>query len=248
MLDAVTLHVEPSYTPTLPRDVVAAADSWQSDNVQVQPLPPPLSLSRSNACSQAEADARSAEESIAHDAALASVTDAAPQVVAVQAPASDGVIQGGAAEVVTEQPVSDLPVRVFKERFPFVLSQRIEFASLCPVTFVDRDALLLPGNPQLGFVLFQKRLYTFAGEAALQAFLAEPSKYIQGVLDSARTSATLINFLALGEHFPANMLQRAVQGLGHVRATSMAGDTHTLDIQTELHPVASNIDRFTHSV
>ena len=151
------------------------------------------------------------------------MTEAAPQVLSVLAPANDGVDQGGAAEVATEQPVSDLPVRVFKERFPFVLSQRIEFSSFCPV--------------------FQKRLYSFASEAALQGFLADPTKYIQGVLDSARTSATLINFLALGEHFPANMLQRAVQGLGHVRATSVAGDTHSLDIQTELHPVASNIDR-----
>ncbi len=161
----------------------------------------------------------------------------------MQVPASDSLGQGSAAEVATEQPVSEVPVRVFKERFPFVLSQRIEFSSFCPVTFVDRDALLLPGNPQLGFVLYQKRLYSFASEAALQAFVAAPAKYIQGVLDSARTSATLINFLALGEHFPANMLQRAVQGLGHVRATSVAGDTCSLDIQTELHPVASNIDR-----
>jgi hypothetical protein len=205
------------------------------------------SLSQSNACSQAEEDARSVEEKSAQDFALASVTDdTAPQVVAVQAPAGD-VSQGGAAEVATQQPVSDLPVRVFKERFPFVLSQRIEFASFCCATFVDREALLLPGNPQLGFVLYQKRLYSFASEAMLQAFMAQPSKYIQGVLDSARTSATLINFLALGEHFPANMLQRAVQGLGHVRATSVAGDTHTLDTQTELHPIAGNIDRFTPS-
>jgi hypothetical protein len=198
----------------------------------------------SNTASQAETDARCADETIAQDAALASIAHEAPQVVSVQAPASEAS-QGGAAEVATEQPLSDLPVRVFKERFPFVLSQRIEFSSFCPVTFVDRDALLLPGNPQLGFVLFQKRLYSFAGEAALQAFLESPVKYIQGVLDSARTSATLINFLALGEHFPANMLRRAVQGLGHVRATSVAGDTHSLDIQTELHPIASNIDRST---
>ena len=106
-----------------------------------------------------------------------------------------------------------------------------------------RDALLLPGNPQLGFVLFQKRLYSFANESGLQAFLADPTKYIQGVLDSARTSATLINFMALGDHFPANMLKRAVQGLGHVRAASVAGDTQSLDVQTELHPLASNIDR-----
>jgi hypothetical protein len=77
----------------------------------------------------------------------------------------------------------------------------------------------------------------------MQAFMAAPSKYIQGVLDSARTSATLINFLALGEHFPANVLQRAVQGLGFVRATSVAGDSRSLEVQTDMHPIASNIDR-----
>ena len=190
-----------------------------------------------------EEEERAADEVVANDAALASATSAPPQVLSVQAPAHDGVGPAGGGEVAAEQPVSDVPVRVFKERFPFVLSQRIEFASFCPVTFVDRDSLLLPGNPQLGFVLFQKRLYSFASESAFQHFLSEPTKYIQGVLDCARTSATLINFLALGEHFPANVLQRAVQGLGFVRAASVAGDTHSLDVQTDLHPVASNIDR-----
>ncbi len=193
---------------------------------------------------QAEEDARVADEGVAHDAAMASAVDAAPQVVvSVQAPAQDGVGEGGGGEVAAVQPASDAPVRVFKERYPFVLSQRIEFASFCPVVFVDRGGLLLPGNPQLGFVLFQKRLYSFASEAYMQGFMADPSKYIQGVLDSARTSATLINFLALGEHFPANVLRRAVQGLGFVRATSVAGDTHSLEVQTDVHPIASNIDR-----
>ena len=192
---------------------------------------------------QIEEEARAADEAIAHDAALASAAAAPQEVLSVQAPASDSAGVGSGADIAAEQPVSDLPVRVFKERHAFVLSQRIEFASFCPVTFVDRDNLLLPGNPQLGFSLFQKRLYSFASEAAMQAFMTSPSKYIQGVLDSARTSATLINFLALGEHFPANVLQRAVQGLGFVRATSVAGDCRSLEVQTDMHPIASNIDR-----
>jgi hypothetical protein len=190
-----------------------------------------------------EEDVRVADEAIAQDAALASAAAEPQEVVSVQAPASDNSGLGSGADVAAEQPLSDLPIRVFKERYAFVLSQRIEFASFCAVTFVDRDNLLLPGNPQLGFALFQKRLYSFASEAAMQAFLAAPSKYIQGVLDSARKSATLINFLALGEHFPANVLQRAVQGLGFVRASSVAGDFRSFEVQTDMHPIASNIDK-----
>ena len=38
-------------------------------------------------------------------------------------------------------------------------------------------------------------------------------------------------------------LQRAVQGLGFVRATSVAGDSRSLEVQTDMHPIASNIDR-----
>lgn len=131
VLHAISEHVEPSFTPTLVEDVVAQADAWQLDNLKV------------------EEEERAADEVVANDAALASATSAPPQVLSVQAPAHDGVGPAGGGEVAAEQPVSDVPVRVFKERFPFVLSQRIEFASFCPVTFVDRDSLLLPGNPQL---------------------------------------------------------------------------------------------------
>ena len=37
----------------------------------------------------------------------------------------------------------------------------INFGSFCPVTIVERDNLLLPGNPSNGFVLFKGKLYSF---------------------------------------------------------------------------------------
>jgi hypothetical protein len=37
VLGAISAHTEPSYTPTLSQDAVAAADVWQQDNIKVAP-------------------------------------------------------------------------------------------------------------------------------------------------------------------------------------------------------------------
>ena len=44
---------------------------------------------------------------------------------------------------------------------PEILGMNINFGSFCPVTIVERDNLLLPGNPSNGFVLFKGKLYSF---------------------------------------------------------------------------------------
>ena len=110
VLEAISAHAEPSYSSSLLQDMLTAADEWQLENIK------------------AEDEARTADESIAQDAALASAAEAPPQVLSVQAPAHDSIAQGGVGDVASEQPVSESPIRVFKERYPFVLSQRIEFA------------------------------------------------------------------------------------------------------------------------
>ena len=48
-----------------------------------------------------------------------------------------------------------------------IVGMNIHLASFCPVTIVERDNLLLPGNPSNGFVLFKGKLYSFVSIGAL---------------------------------------------------------------------------------
>ena len=52
-------------------------------------------------------------------------------------------------------------VHVFRADNPEIVGMAINLASFCPVTIVERDNLLLPGNPSIGFVLYQGKLYAF---------------------------------------------------------------------------------------
>ena len=90
---------------------------------------------------------------------------------AAPAPATDsGEVEGGGAgaqAVAGDKLVAALradsteAVHVFRADNPEIVSMAISLASFCPVTIVERDNLLLPGNPSIGFVLYQGKLYAF---------------------------------------------------------------------------------------
>jgi len=61
------------------------------------------------------------------------------------------------------------PVHVFRSDNPEIVGMSINLGSYCPVTIVERDNLLLPGNPSNGFVLFKGKLYCFASIGARDA-------------------------------------------------------------------------------
>ena len=58
------------------------------------------------------------------------------------------------------------PVHVFRSDNPEIVGMSINLGSFCPVTIVERDNLLLPGNPSNGFVLYKGKLYCFASVGA----------------------------------------------------------------------------------
>ena len=64
------------------------------------------------------------------------------------------------------------PVHVFRSDNPEIVGMNINFASFCPVSIVERDNLLLPGNPSNGFVLFKGKLYSFVSIGALPCLFA----------------------------------------------------------------------------
>ena len=87
------------------------------------------------------------------------------------------------------------------EDTPDFMQTALQLRGFCPSTMVDRNQLLLPGNPALGVVCFNGLNYSFATEDALLAFMADPVKYNAGVLEAARLNPELIHLLRIQQHF-----------------------------------------------
>ena len=69
---------------------------------------------------------------------------------------------------------------------PEFMQLPLEYQGYCPWTAVERKGLLLPGNPALGVVRFRNTFNVFVHEEALQAFMARPAAYVDGILGEAR--------------------------------------------------------------
>jgi hypothetical protein len=131
------------------------------------------------------------------------------------------------------------PVHVFRSDNPEIVEMSINLASYCPVTIVERDNLLLPGNPANGLVLYKGKLYSFVGVEALHKFMKDPTKYIEGVLLGARRAPELINLLNLEQHFPNNVLKRF---LGDFGGDAGMPKTAEIECQTPTHFVEKRIE------
>eukprot|EP00294_Goniomonas_avonlea_P012904 CAMPEP_0114559396 /NCGR_PEP_ID=MMETSP0114-20121206/10899_1 /TAXON_ID=31324 /ORGANISM="Goniomonas sp, Strain m" /LENGTH=647 /DNA_ID=CAMNT_0001744863 /DNA_START=32 /DNA_END=1975 /DNA_ORIENTATION=+ len=158
----------------------------------------------------------------------------------------DGSRAGGAvmpSGAVNEEGVDSdvVPRRITAEAHPEILELVTEFNGFCPVSFVDRDGLLLPGDPGIGNVLFKGRLYAFDDHAAVNAFVADPVKYIEGIIRKAHRNSELINLLGLDEHFPSNVLRTALTGLGEA-AVDDRPPTQEAGVQTVMHVVEKLVD------
>jgi len=134
------------------------------------------------------------------------------------------------------------PVHVFRSDNPEIVGMNINFASFCPVSIVERDNLLLPGNPSNGFVLFKGKLYSFVSIEALHKFMKDPSKYLEGVLLGARKAPELINLLNLEASFPHNVLKRFLTPFGASADALGLAKTAEIDCQTPTHFVEKYID------
>lgn len=124
----------------------------------------------------------------------------------------------------------------------------LEFVGFCPWTVVNRDAMLLPGNPA-NLVRYKKKFYAMVDEEAVQAFMQAPDKYITGVLANARKSPELIHLLRLQDHFPATSITdimsqtsgKAADSQGH---PMLAADVahYEVETQTPTHFVEKHMD------
>mmetsp|Transcript_16187 Transcript_16187/g.19158 ORF Transcript_16187/g.19158 Transcript_16187/m.19158 type:complete len:854 (+) Transcript_16187:26-2587(+) len=119
----------------------------------------------------------------------------------------------------------------------------LEFQGFCPWTIVQRNGLLLPGKPNAGVVRFDSRFYVFAHNSALEAFMANPVAYVDGVLSAAKDAPELIHLLRLTDDFPQQSIKSIIQkGKSNMHQNRVGGPS-SKNIQNNMSPPSNNKTR-----
>ncbi|KAL7387741.1 hypothetical protein ABVT39_000076 [Epinephelus coioides] len=115
----------------------------------------------------------------------------------------------------------------------------LQYDGVCGYTLVNRDGLLLPGNPHIGVFKHEEKLYVFSSKEAALKFASSPDDFIAEVAEKAKHSPELIQLLKLHQQFscvsPYPEMQPG-ESLLVKPITKCEGGT-----QTDLHPVETNI-------
>lgn len=77
----------------------------------------------------------------------------------------------------------------------------LQYRGYCGFSIVRNDRLLLPGNPDIGILQYQDKLYVFSSNAAAVEFAKNPPTFINGVAEAAKVSPELIQLLELHQQF-----------------------------------------------
>ncbi|KAM9859980.1 cilia- and flagella-associated protein 206-like [Aulostomus maculatus] len=108
----------------------------------------------------------------------------------------------------------------------------LQYNGLCGYTLVSTDGLLLPGNPHIGVLKHQEKLYAFNSKEAALKFADSPDEFIAAAAEKAKASPELSRLLNPQLHVDLNLeMQPGDPSL--VRCD--------ISTQTDLHPVEANI-------
>uniref|UniRef100_A0A3Q0R613 Cilia- and flagella-associated protein 206 n=1 Tax=Amphilophus citrinellus TaxID=61819 RepID=A0A3Q0R613_AMPCI len=115
----------------------------------------------------------------------------------------------------------------------------LQYNGLCGYTLVNRDGLLLPGNPNIGVLKHKEKLYVFTSKEAAVKFAFSPDSFVSEVAEKAKCFPELIHLLKL-QQFSCLSLCSEVTTLfsGLVVKPIIKCESGT---QTEIHPVEKNI-------
>ena len=134
-------------------------------------------------------------------------------------------------------------IHVSPSDVPPMGSASLGLSGYCPWTLVYRNAMLLPGDPRLGAVLYRGVHYLCVDEAALSAFQAHPEKYlvaIQGMVEEDPMLGKHVGSLTVLTH-GGNGGGGGGGGEGASSSASASGvppkpASVSVGIQTEVHP------------
>ncbi|XP_063079816.1 cilia- and flagella-associated protein 206 [Engraulis encrasicolus] len=115
----------------------------------------------------------------------------------------------------------------------------IQYKGVCGYTLIEKDGLLLPGNPQVGLLKHKDKYYSFSSKEAACGFANEPERFVEAVMEKAKRCPELIQLLELHQQFacitPYSQMQSGERLL--VKPISKC-DSST---QTDTHLLESNI-------
>ncbi|XP_029984140.1 cilia- and flagella-associated protein 206-like [Sphaeramia orbicularis] len=117
----------------------------------------------------------------------------------------------------------------------------LQFNGFCGYTLVERDGLLLPGDPHIGILKHQQKLFVFSSTDAAVHFSAAPDQFISEVAEKAKRSPELIQLLRLHQQFPSvSPYSEMKPGDSFVAKPISKCESGT---QTDVHPLETNICR-----
>ncbi|XP_029902991.1 cilia- and flagella-associated protein 206 [Myripristis murdjan] len=115
----------------------------------------------------------------------------------------------------------------------------LQYNGVCGYTLVNKDGLLLPGNPSIGILKHKEKLYVFSSKDTALKFASSPDEFIAQVAEKAKRSPELIQLLELHQQFACVTPYSEMQsGEGFLVKPITKCDSST---QTEIHPVETNI-------
>ncbi|KAJ8008919.1 hypothetical protein DPEC_G00083420 [Dallia pectoralis] len=77
----------------------------------------------------------------------------------------------------------------------------LQYNGMCGYSLVEKDGLLLPGNPSIGVLKHREKYYVFSSKEAALSFALKPDENIARVAEVAKRSPELIQLLELHQHF-----------------------------------------------
>uniref|UniRef100_A0A3B3VUZ4 Cilia- and flagella-associated protein 206 n=1 Tax=Poecilia latipinna TaxID=48699 RepID=A0A3B3VUZ4_9TELE len=105
------------------------------------------------------------------------------------------------------------------------------YNGFCGYMFVNRDGLLLPGNPSIGVLEHKERFYAFSSREAALAFASSPDDFVAQVAEKSKFFPELFQLLRLHQQLPSQSLW------------PMHINKREIGIQTDTHPVETHIDK-----
>uniref|UniRef100_F6VES0 Cilia- and flagella-associated protein 206 n=1 Tax=Ciona intestinalis TaxID=7719 RepID=F6VES0_CIOIN len=116
----------------------------------------------------------------------------------------------------------------------------LQYRGCCGYTIIKHNRLLLPGNPDIGILQYQDKLYVFSSRSAAYEFAAYPDKAIALVAEAAKKSPELIQLLELHQQFAAiSPYSQFLRGEGRmIEKPVTKSDSGT---QTDTHILEHNI-------
>ncbi|XP_058446414.1 cilia- and flagella-associated protein 206 [Malaya genurostris] len=124
------------------------------------------------------------------------------------------------------------------EIIPYASSMKIEFLKFCVWHLAEANGLLIPGNVNMGICQYQKEKYAFNIPEPVVFFNEDPDMYLFKIVKLARKKVHLVPFLDI-----FYKVQNAYNSKSMEVFRIKGPVTCEQEVQTELHPIPSNINR-----